>query len=145
VARINTGRVVAGGLLAGLIMNIVDAFTNGFVAGSRWEAEGRALNAALMQRPGLAASSTGGWIVVDFLLGILMVWLYAAMRPRFAPGVRTALVAAIVVWLATHLYFASYAFSGLYSWGLVAISSAGGLVGMLIGAYFGCRVYREAD
>jgi hypothetical protein len=145
VARINTGRVVGGGLLAGLIMNIVDTFFNGFLVGLRLQAEGRALNAALMQRPGLTASSFGGWIVVDFLSGILLVWLYAAVAPRFGRGTRTALLAAFMFCFATHLYFASYAFDELYTWGLIVISSVGGLVGALIGAYFGCRVYRDAD
>lgn len=30
--------------------------------------------------------STVGWVVTDFLLGILIVWSYAAMRPRFGPA-----------------------------------------------------------
>ena len=34
-------------------------------------------------------------VIVDFILGILTVWVYAAIRPRFGPGPRTALTAAL--------------------------------------------------
>ena len=34
-----------------------------------------------------------------FALGIGIVWLDAAIRPRFRPGMRTALIAGVSVWL----------------------------------------------
>jgi hypothetical protein len=33
-------------------------------------------------------------------LGLIGVFLYAAIRPRYGPGPRTALIAALVLWLA---------------------------------------------
>ena len=33
-----------------------------------------------------------------FLCGIAAVWLYAAIRPRFGAGLKTALIAGIAVW-----------------------------------------------
>jgi hypothetical protein len=96
VARINLGRVVGGGLLAGLVMSIVDGVTNGALLGAQWQAEGQALSPALMTTPGLETMSMIGWVIVDFLTGIALVWLYAAIRPRFGAGPRTALLAAAV-------------------------------------------------
>lgn len=143
MSRINLGRIIGGGLLAGLVMNIVDGVTNGALLGAQWQAEGQALSPTLMSKPGLEAMSMTGWVIVDFLAGIATVWIYAAIRPRFGAGPRTALVAAFVTWLIGHLFFASYVFNGLYSAQLVAISSAGALVGALAGGLAGGWVYRE--
>ncbi len=143
MSKINIGRVVGGGLLAGLVMNIVDAITNGALLGARWQAEGLALSPTLMATPGLETMSMTGWVIVDFLTGIALVWLYAAIRPRFGAGPRTALAAAFVVWLVEHLAFASYVFNGIYSAQVVTASSAGALVGALLGGLAGGWLYRE--
>jgi hypothetical protein len=143
MSKINLGRVVGGGLLAGLVMNVVDAVTNGALLGAQWQAEGQALSPTLMATPGLETMSMAGWVIVDFLTGIALVWLYAAIRPRFGPGPRTALVAALVTWLVGHLSFASYAFNGLYSVQIVAAASAGALVATLAGGLAGGWLYRE--
>ena len=143
MANINIGRVIGGGLLAGVVMNIVDGIGNGAVLGARWQAEGNALSPTLMATPGLATTSMAGWMVVDLLLGILTVWVYAAVRPRFGAGPRTALVAASAVWLATTFFFASYGFNGFYSWGLIAATSVFALVGRLAGGLTGGWFYKE--
>jgi hypothetical protein len=143
MSKINLGRVVGGGLLAGLVMNIVDGFTNGVLLGARWQAEGQSLSPTLMATPGLEARSMTGWVVVDFLAGMIVVWLYAAIRPRFGAGPRTALIAAFVIWFVGHLFFASYVFNGIYSAQVVAATSAGALVGALAGGLAGSWLYRE--
>lgn len=140
MAQLSWSRVIVGGIAAGLVMNVIDATTNGFLLGTRWKVETEALNPGLLAN---AAPGTMGWVIVDFILGILTVWLYAAIRPRFGPGPRTALTAAFVVWLAAHAAYASYAFMGYYSWSLVGASSLGGLVAALAGGYVGARLYRE--
>ncbi|MGZ8398545.1 MAG: hypothetical protein ACXWWN_05865, partial [Gemmatimonadales bacterium] len=132
MAQLNSSRVIVGGLAAGLVMNAIDATTNGFLLGNRWMAETEALNPGLLAK---ASSGTMGWVVVDFILGILTVWVYAAIRPRLGPGPRTAFTAAFVIWLGAHAAYASYAFMGYYSWSLVGASSMGGLVASLAGGY----------
>jgi hypothetical protein len=138
--QLNSSRVIVGGLAAGLIMNIIDAITNGFLLGQRWKVETDALNPGLNAK---AASGTWGWVVVDFILGILIVWVYAASRPRLGPGPRTALKAALIIWLTAHVAYASYAFMGYYSWSLICASSIGGLVAAIAGGYVGARLYTE--
>ncbi len=139
--QLNASRVVVGGLAAGLVMNIIDAVTNGFLLGERWKVQTEALNPGLITK---AESGTWGWVIVDFILGIIIVWLYAAIRPRFGPGPRTALTAALVVWLTAHVAYASYAFMGYYSWSLIGGSSVGGLVAAVAGGYIGARLYTES-
>ena len=139
--HLNASRVVVGGLAAGLVMNIIDAITNGFLLGARWKVETDALNPALMTK---AESGTMGWVIVDFILGILTVLVYGGIRSRFGPGPSTALRAALVIWLAAHVAYASYAFMGYYSWSLILASSVGGLVAALAGGYVGARLYTES-
>ncbi len=139
---INTGRVVGGGLLAGAIMNFVDFLVNGVWLATRWTEEATALNTRLID-PAVSSTSMIGWIVTDFLLGILIVWTYAAIRPRFGPGAATAVKAVLLVWGVSHIAYFSFMFLNMYSLGLVASMSIGGFVAALAGGYAGCSIYSE--
>ena len=135
----NRGRIFLGGLAAGFVMNVIDGVANGILLAARWEREAVSLN------PALAAKTTSpvGWIVFDFLAGILLVWLYAAIRPRFGPGPRTALLAGFMIWLITSLTFSSLVFMGLFSLALLATSGFFSLMAALAGGYLGGWLYRE--
>lgn len=139
---ISTGRVIGGGLLAGAIMNFVDFLVNGVWLVARWNEEALALSPRLVD-PAVASASMIGWIVSDFLFGLLIVWAYAAMRPRFGPGVSTAVKAALLVWGVSHIAYFSFVFLDMFSLHLVASMSAGGLVAALAGGYAGCAIYKE--
>ena len=140
MAGINAGRVIGGGLVAGLVMNVIDGVTNGVILTARWDAESKRLGLDMSQQP----QSLPGWVTYDFLCGILLVWLYASIRPRYGPGPKTAVIAGLALWLITHLAFAAWAFTGLYSVGIVAASTVGGLVAGVAGGLAGCAVYKEA-
>jgi hypothetical protein len=78
-----------------------------------------------------------------FLCGIVLVWLYASIRPRYGPGPKTAVIAGLTIWLITRLAFAAWWFTGLYSFGVVAASAVGGLVAAVAGGLAGCALYKE--
>ncbi|MBA2627696.1 MAG: hypothetical protein H0U85_06760 [Gemmatimonadales bacterium] len=138
---IDSGRVVLGGLVAGLVMNVVDATANGMLLGGQWTAETNALNPALLAKA--TSSSTIWWVVLDFLAGVAIVWTYAAIRPRFGAGPGTAMKAALLVWFVLHIMYASYVTMGLYSASLIGLSSLAGLVAAVAGGYAGAMLYRE--
>jgi hypothetical protein len=140
MAGINVGRVIGGGLLAGVLMNVVDGLTNGAILNARWAEETRRLGIEMSAQ----SRSLAGWLTFDFLCGIVLVWLYASIRPRYGPGPKTAVVAGLAVWIITHLMFAAWWFTGLFSFGLVAASTLGGLVAAVGGALAGCALYKEA-
>ena len=56
MAGINVGRVVGGGLLAGVVMNVVDAVTNGVILGARWAEETKRLGIDMSP-----AAQSGAW------------------------------------------------------------------------------------
>ena len=99
MTRINFNRVLLGGLLAGLILNIGDAILNQPVLGEQWKA---AMESSGMTTPD--ASAITWFIIMDFIVGVAMVWLYAAIRPRFGAGARTAVVTGLTVWFFAWLW-----------------------------------------
>src|SRR6266404_428420 len=99
LGNINMGRVIMAGLLAGLVVNISETILKLFVVNKDMEAALLAMNLPLVGGPAI-----GGFVVMAFLLGIMTVWLYAAIRPRFGPGVKTAVCAGLVVWFFAYLY-----------------------------------------
>ncbi len=98
MSRINVGRVILGGLLAGLVVNVSETILNVVVVASSMEA-------ALHERnlPPLGIQPIIGFVVMAFLLGIATVWLYAAIRPRFGAGAGTAVIAGVAVWFFAYL------------------------------------------
>jgi len=110
--KIQMGRVVVGGLLAGLIMNVSEFLLHGVVLA----ADGQTLMDDWNQR-GLSIQPDPMmlvWLVlITFALGFLAVWTYAAIRPRFGPGPRTAICAGLAVWAMSYLYAGVYVYAGI--------------------------------
>jgi hypothetical protein len=141
MSKIAVGRVVRGGLVAGLVMNVLDYVVNVTLLGNGWDEYTRALG---VDPPEVATLAIGGWVVSDFAFGLLLVWLYAAIRPRFGPGAGTALIATLAVWGVSHLAYAALFFMGMFPPGIVLRSAGGALVGWSVAGLLGCRMYREA-
>ena len=97
--NINFGRVILGGLVAGLIINIGEFLLNEVIFVKQMEEMFRRMN---LPRPGASFIVTA--IGITFLLGIVIVWLYAMIRLRFGPGPKTAIIAAFVIWFCVYFY-----------------------------------------
>src|SRR2546423_14006753 len=111
MAHTNRVRVVLGGLLAGVVINVVEFVTNGVVLKADW---GQAMQA--LGKPAVpSGSAIAVYNVWGFLVGIAAVWIYAAIRPRYGAGAGTAARAGIAAWgLADFLAnLAKYASGGL--------------------------------
>jgi hypothetical protein len=101
-----------------------------------------------MKAIGVASTTSPTQIAVynvwGFAMGILAVWLYAAIRPRFGPGSKTAYTAAIAVWIPGYvLSMVPPAMMGIFPVRLMLISLAAGLVEILIATQIGACVYKE--
>jgi hypothetical protein len=142
VGRINRGKLIAGGILAGVVMNICDYVSNNFILATDWEHIARIRNVDMGDMSSTTALVT--YVVIDMLLGVLVVWTYAAIRPRFGQGPGTALRAGFAVFLAQALLMASYAVSFL-TWDVFIRGGLLMLVSVLAGALAGGWVYAEAD
>ena len=101
-----------------------------------------------MKALGITATNTPIQILTynlwGFALGILAVWLYAAIRPRFGPGPRTAIKAAIAVWIPGYLLaMAPPALMGIFPLRLMGMGLAVGIVEFLLPTQLGAYIYKE--
>lgn len=139
MSAINTGRLILGGIAAGLVINIVETIVNLFLVAHVMEE----LLASLDLEP-IGTAAGIGYIVLGFALGFLIVWTYAAIRPRYGPGPRTALRAGLAVWAAFYLLGAgSNWLLGVAPIHLYVHTLLYSLPMMLIAGWVGGRVYRE--
>jgi hypothetical protein len=139
MGKINMGRVILGGLLAGLIINIGEFVLNGVILKKDLEDVMRSIN-----KPPISDSAVAVFLVLGFVLGIIIVWIYAAIRPRFGPGPKTAICAGLTVWALAYLYTAAgQAPIGLFPTRLLVIGTVWGLFELAIAAVAGAWLYKE--
>jgi hypothetical protein len=92
---INYGRVLLGALVGGVVANICDFVINGIIMLEDGQRMAQRLN---LDRDVLASPTVMvSWIAIDFIYAFLIVWTYAAIRPRLGPGPKTAACAGLVI------------------------------------------------
>ena len=141
MASINIGKVVTGGLLAGVVANAVDFVTNNYVLATDWQAWAASHNID----PATLTSGTiaGTWIAVDFIFGLLLVWTYAAMRPRFGAGIQTAFYAGLVIYLAPTIVLFGFTMMGMMTMAMFVKGSCAAVVSTFGAAIVGAAIYKE--
>lgn len=142
MGKINVGRLILGGVVAGLVADVLDWCVDSVWLASRWADGLRALNHS--------GAFTLRQIVWFDLLGIAgglaAIWIYAGIRPRFGAGPRTAVYAGVVTWILTCLLpNAAFMYvAGLFGRRLTLYTTLGGLVEIVVGTLVGAALYREA-
>ena len=140
MTKINVGRVVLGGLVAGLVLTILEYVLNEPILGKQWETAMAALN-----QPPISGGTLAWYVVLTFILGIAVVWLYAAIRPRFGAGPKTAIITGLAVWFFIWLWSfgGQMATMDLFPIKLVWISIVWGLFEVPIATLVGAWLYKE--
>lgn len=137
---INLGRVVLGGLLAGLVLNIGEFILNDFVLGSQ-------MKDFITQHN--FAEPTGSFVAIavglTFVMGIVMVFAYACIRTRLGPGAKTAIIAGLLAWFGVYFYcgIINGVLFGIPT-GTMCIVVVYGLVEYILAAVAGAWLYKEA-
>lgn len=140
MGKINWGRVVLGGLVAGVVLNVFDYVLYGVLLADDFKAALQALG-----KPAMSGSLTAWFVFLDFVYGIFAVFLYAAMRPRFGAGPKTAIIAGLAIWfLAFLLHGAGEMPLGLFPNRLYVIPIIVGIVELPLATATGGKVYQEA-
>jgi hypothetical protein len=139
---INTSKVLVGGLVAGVIMNVSGFLVQGMMLGPRMEAEMVAV-APTLQGRGMGTGAMTGRVLTQFAIGILLVWLYAAMRPRFGPGMKTAAYSAFAVWLCGFLFYLDWLYVDMMTPVTYAIVSLAMAITLVVAAGVGAMLYKE--
>ena len=82
-------------------------------------------------------------IFLDFVVGIVLMWLYAAIQPRFRAGVATAVRAGLAAWFLAALLCAAFMFQGVMPPGVMNITIFVLLVEYPLAVVLGARLYMD--
>lgn len=136
---INLNRLLVGGFVVGVLFWLLEAASSMIYLDDMRVAL-QAHNLVLQMKSSTWLASLAGFL----MFGLTLVFMYVAMRPRFGPGPKTAIVAAVTLWLGGYVtsligydQIALYPRSLLYLWGVV------GLLQLIIGSLVGAWIYRE--
>lgn len=145
MGKIAWGRVVLGGLVAGVLWWIFEGLVQGVVLGHDWRDAMLALGRTNEQ---MDAGNGRFMMLVTigcFVAGILGVWLYAAIRPRFGAGPRTAVIAGVALWATSYLLptIIDYAF-GIWPSKLLYLPLTSSFFGSILTTLAGAWIYKEA-
>ena len=140
MGRINLGRVLVGGLVAGVIINLGEFILNGLLLAEQMNTAMAALN-----RPPVDPSMIIWFVLFSFGFAFVLVWTYAAIRPRFGPGAKTAVCAAALCWGLGYFYpNLFFGVMNLFPLNLIVISTIWGFFEVVIAGIAGAWVYKEA-
>lgn len=136
---IDLSRVLLCGVVAGLIIVVGEAMLNGVVLGEQFSAHRETFG---LGDPSAAELAVGAVLTVCY--GIILMWIYAAIRPRFGAGPRTAIIAALTFWAVAYLLFLlSVWANGFVTLEFALVSIAWGFFEAPVAALAGAALYRE--
>jgi hypothetical protein len=129
-------RVVVCGLLAGVVWVGLGTIVTALL--------GRGL---LLSPTTVSVTPTAGFLLlqigIDLVEGISILRLYAAIRPRYEAGAKTALIAAFAWWFIVTLGNATWCSFGFFPPRTVIRLMIGTLPALIIATLAGARFYRE--
>jgi hypothetical protein len=134
-------------------INWLRVFVCGLVAGVAWTMLSSVVTvlvghefAALVPGNRLSAPSAGlvaFLVAVNLAEGIWAMWLYAAIRPRYGGGLKTAAVAGAAWWVVSSLIDATWGSFGFVSAHALAGPMLGSLPAIIVSALAGAWLYKE--
>ena len=140
MGKINIARVLLGGIAAGIVGNVLAYLVDGLMLAPQWAAAMKTLG-----RPEFSDNQFVAFNLIGLLYGILVVGLYALMRPHFGAGPKTAVYAGLGAWaMGTLLPNASLmAVAGLFPLNLTVMTTAAAIVESAAAALAGAALYKE--
>ena len=135
-------RVVLGGLLAGLVMNISEAALHAGILGSDTQALYKALNIP----PPNPTQTLPLLVALAFGMGIVSMWLYAAIQVHYGSRGKSVAITGVVVWFLAHAWSGVYmaaGYAGVFTARLAWIPVAWGLLEATLAILAGSFVYKQ--
>jgi hypothetical protein len=143
MGKMNVPRIILGGVVAGILCFIGDGVVHGILLRDRWvQVMANLGRKAMEEQP----SHMVYYAAYDLAKALVGVWLYAAIRPRFGAGPRTAVIAALATWvLVIPIALLGLIPSAFFGRRFAVLWSIDGLVVMVIAIVIGAWLYREGD
>ena len=141
---VNWRRVVLGGLLWASVYGAIGGVAMPLFLGEAFVGELERLGQPLELTADSLVRFGAFGLIYTVAFGIASIWLYAAIRPRYGPGPRTAGIAAVAVWLFSIVASVSHlGVFGLASTRFIVLDLPTELLAMLVATLAGAWVYRE--
>jgi hypothetical protein len=136
----NYARILIGGLVCGLVLNIGEFVLNTVVLARQME--------EFVRRCGLTPPDPKALVIlflITFLMGIFIIYVYAAIRPRYGPGPKTAICAGLLAWFCVYFYNNAVGLAlGFIPANVFMIALIWGVVQYMLAALAGAWLYKEA-
>ena len=141
MGKINVGRWILGGLVAGIVGDIIEGTAEAVWLGPHWNAAMQMLG-----KPALNTTQVIEFNLVGLVIGLTAVWIYAGIRPRFGPGPKTAFFAALAAWVLSSLVANSFfmVIPYMYPHHLALYATCVDFVTCVVGTLAGAALYKEA-
>jgi hypothetical protein len=137
MGKINWVRVFLCGLLAGLTWTVLSSILTALV--------GKDFAAAVPN--GRLAAPQVGFVLFLFVIclveGIWAMWLYAAIRPRYGPGPKTAAIVGFSWWIISSLIDVTYGSFGFFPAKALVGPMLASLPSLIIAVIVGAWLYKE--
>ena len=140
MGRINYSRVLAGTVVAAAFYFVCDGMIHAVILGPEHMAAILAAGKPVTHDP----TAYAYFVAFDVGKGLVAVLLYAAARPRFGAGVKTAIRVGFLAWFATEALPRIAAmpmpfYEKAFKWKWLGLE----LVPMVVGSVLGAWVYKE--
>jgi hypothetical protein len=143
MTKINWARFIIGGLVAAVILFVTDGLMHEMVLKSDWTSVYEGLRTA---SPPPHGSSMLYFAVFEIGRGMFCILVYVLMRPFFGAGPKTAVIAAIVGWLAFSVSGpAQFIPLGFFSVPLWFKAAGMQLIATIVGTLAGAALYKDND
>lgn len=137
---INLNRWLIGGVAAGVVMFLFEG-VGGRLYGDEMTNAVVGHSLTMISESSAIALST----LMSLIAGLVLVFFYAACRPRFGPGLNTAVIVGVASWLGGYfLSMLGYYMLGLFPLAMLLEWGALSLVEMIAAALVGGWLYQEA-
>lgn len=139
MGRINVARVILGGIVAGIVIDLLSYPLHDILLKNEHAEAMKALGKTMPE----GGSTLVVWLIYGLVWGIAAVAVYAGFRPRFGPGAMTAIRAALVAW------FFGTVLTAVAMWNMTLmpfsiVEVVGELIGAILATLAGAAVYKEA-
>ncbi len=138
--KINLVRLLLGGIVAGVVGDVLGYLVDGVLLQQNWADDMLALG-----KNEFTMTQIVQFNMIAIVFGIVSILIYIGFRPLFGANWKTAIYAGLTAWvLGTLLPNLSFMFvSGLFSKHLMLYTTAGGLVEVVAGTVAGAALYKQ--
>jgi hypothetical protein len=142
MSRIPFSKVVAGGILAGIVVFAFDFVTSNYLLAEDWllVAQRHNVDTAVM-------GGTGALVLmaaIDLVLGLTVVLTYSGIRAGFGPGAGTGAIASFIVFVPAASILATFG-GWLIPWDLFVRQSIVLFVALLTAGFAGLWICTEDE